>query len=184
MRRLFIVSRVFPISNIIVPQKPFCIIARLNYFPSITAPSWRFRTVARVFQKSNFVTPWMQLCAYRTVSIILDLYRRSNIITPRRRFRMKARACCSSNISTSRRRFRIIARVYHELIFCHAEEAVSVSKLARRSSNMIIPKKQFRTTACEYNIWSITTPMRRFFIISHVSPSSSIIIPRKVFFVS
>ena len=79
-------------------------------------------------------------------------------------------------------RFRIISRLYHELIFCHAEEAVSVSKLARRSSNIIIPKKQFRTTACEYNIWSITTPMRRFFNISHVFQSSNIIIPRKVFF--
>ena len=168
MRRLFIVSRVFPSMNIIVPQKPIWIIARLNYFPSITAPSWRFRTVTRVFQRSNIVTPWMQLCAYRTVSIILDLFRRSNIITPRRRFRMKARGCCSSSISTSRRRFRIIARVYHESNFCHPEEAVSVSKLSRLSLNIIAPMRQFRTTARAYNSSSITTPMRRLSIVSRV----------------
>ena len=56
-----------------------------------------------------------------------------------------------------------------------------VSKIARHSSNIIAPMRQFRATARAYHSSNIITPMRRFFVISRVYQSSNIIIPRILF---
>ena len=113
----------------------------------ITAPIWRFRIVARVFQRSNIITPWMQFCT--------NPYRGSNIITLRKRFRVVALACCNANESN----------------LCHPEETVSRRGFLidlHHSSNITTPIRQIRTAARGYHSSNITAAMRRFFAICRV----------------
>ena len=72
----------------------------------------------------------------------------SNIISPRRRLRPKARAYRVSNITAPRRPFRIIDCAHQVSKITNSRRRFRIAGLAYRVSNIIAPKRLRRTVAC------------------------------------